>query len=124
MISLHHVLQLLYSLEQALPFCHPVQTRFPEPDQHFVQSPGQPIPSMIITCVEPEVQPLSYQAGTASLTVGITHASLGIYGCQGTSITSTIVRFDLGIRYPGSDPDTNPSVPGFLTRVILAPIRR
>ena len=79
---------------------------------------------MIITCVEPEVQPLSYQPGTTSLTVDIAHASLGIYGCQGTSITNTVVRFDPGIRYPKSNPDTNSPVPGFLTRVTLASIRR
>ena len=79
---------------------------------------------MIITCTELEIQPLSYQAGTASLTVDIAHASLGIYGCQGTLITSTVVRFDPGIRYPESDPDTSLPVSGFLTRVTLAFIRR
>ena len=85
---------------------------------------GQPVSSMIITSAELEIQPLSYQAGTASLTVDIAHASLSIYGCQGTSITSTVVRFDPGIRYPESDPDTSFPVSGFLTRVTLASIRR
>ena len=55
---------------------------------------------------------MSYQAGTASVTVDIAHASSGIYGRQGTSIISTVARLDPGIRYPESDPDTGSPVSG------------